>query len=107
MEPINLAGQMKTPHFLDPSTEEMLSHLKETYKGLLNVESDEDFGYSAHIAMYWYANFYHSGMNSNLYSSLSTSVYSPNFQTFEGDMEDPSIEMMYSSLEDKFGKAEE
>jgi len=51
---------MNSQLFKDPTKSEMLEYLKKEFHGLLNVESDDEFGCDAEIAMYWYASDYHS-----------------------------------------------
>ena len=86
----------ESTQFDDPTREEMLAALK-------SFMDEEGADFDAEAAMYWYASDYHSGQNSNLYSVLSTSEFSPG-QTHssvedEGDM----AEMMYKELESQFG----
>lgn len=80
----------------DPSKEEMFQYLQSQYG---NEEGFED---SAEVAMYWFANFNHGGQSSNLYSVLSTSPFNPG-PISRGPEPDSMEEMMYQSLEDKFG----
>lgn len=56
----------------DPSKEEMVAFLQNT-----PYRSEEGFEDSSEVAMYWFASDYHGGQNSNLYSVLSTSPYTP------------------------------
>lgn len=57
----------------DPTKDEMLNYLKS-----LPLYKDEDgFDDESQVAIYWFANHYHGGQNSNLYSVLSTSDYKP------------------------------
>jgi hypothetical protein len=93
---------MTTVPFKDPTKSEMLQYLKKAFHGLLDVESDDAFGYDAEIAMYWYASDYHSGQDSNLYGVLCNSDYSPNGHTYEN--EDDSVHLLYDALEGEFGK---
>jgi regulator of replication initiation timing len=81
----------------DPSKEEMLQALKE--QGYTDTEEAE-------VAMYWFANHYHSGQSSNLYSILSTSPYQPGpNSTLQS--EGYGVEDMYSALEHTFGNGGE
>lgn len=49
-----------------------------TLAGLLaTLDNPADDDADAYCAIYWFANDYHSGQSSNLYSVLSTSPYSP------------------------------
>lgn len=52
-------------------------------------------------AIFWFATFHHSGMNSNLYSASSTSPYSPS--VLADGPEDGSMEKeAFDILEDHF-----
>lgn len=75
--------------------EEMLSFLDKQY----GAEGKDD----AEVAIYYFATDFHSGQASELYSILSTSPYSPGPNSSlesEGDI----VQMMYSDLEQEFGK---
>lgn len=92
--------------FKDPTKQEMMDHLKQCFKGLVNVDSEEEFTFPATIAIHWYSSHYHSGQWSNLYSVSCTSGYKPNMATYEHDIEnDPTVEEMYCVLEREFGGA--
>ena len=54
----------------DPTKEEMLTHIELCLGG----ECDE---FDREEAIYWFANDYHEGQWTNLYSVLSTSEYHP------------------------------
>jgi len=77
---------------------EMKDHLKKTFGADV-----EDFDMEA--AIYWYANDYHGGQASDLYSILSTSEFKPGPTHHgvkdEGDM----AEKMYKNLEKEYGKS--
>lgn len=82
--------------------QEMKNYLKSKFRGLDDVES-EDFNFSMEAAIYWFASDYHSGQNSELYSILSTSQYSPSRLNRGGVKgEDETIQMLYDALEEKF-----
>lgn len=82
--------------------QEMKNYLKSKFRGLDDVES-EDFNFSMEAAIYWFANDYHSGQTSELYSILSTSQYSPSRLNGGGIKgEDETIQMLYDTLEEKF-----
>jgi len=60
---------------LDPTRGEMMERLAKTFAGSLDDTYGGDFDIEA--AIYWFANDYHSGQTSNLYSALSMSNYKP------------------------------
>lgn len=75
----------------------MLSYLKERWGKSLG-DSFKDY---AEIAIYWFADQYHSGQCSNLYSVLSTSNYKPGpYETFED--QDDIIASMLLDLEEMY-----
>jgi len=71
--------------------QKMMDFLKSRYGG----GSAKD---SAEIAIYWFANHYHGGQWSELYSILSTSPYRPG-PMGNLEKEDEEIQMMYEDLE--------
>lgn len=79
----------------DPTKEEMLSYLQKMYG------REEGFKDDAEVAIYWFANFYHGGQSSNLYSALSTSRFRPG-PIARGPEKDSSEKMMYDDLVFKF-----
>jgi len=79
----------------DPTREEMLEFLR----GQLGTE--EGFEGDAEAAMYWFANNYHGGQDSNLYSVLSTSDFSPG-PIARGPEKESTEEDMYNLLVDEF-----
>ena len=79
----------------DPTKEEMLQFLRQQFGNEAGMEDD------AEVAMYWFANHYHGGQGSNLYSVLSTSRFSPG-PIARGPQPD-SMEMdMYQALESQY-----
>jgi len=84
----------------DPSKEEMQEFLRTKY------HTEDDFDIES--AIYWFANDYHGGQNSNLYSALSTSEFrpSPMSKGIE-DEESELASMMYQDLVDKYGGVSE
>ena len=82
---------IKESNLSDPSKDEMLEYLRNSYG---NEEGFED---DAEIAMYWFANFYHGGQSSNLYSVLSTSRFSPG-RSANGPEKDSLNQIMYVDL---------
>ena len=78
----------------DPSREEMIEHIRKVY----GREADE---FDMEEAIYWFANDYHGGQSSNLYSALSTSEYRPGRMS-SGPEEGSMGEMIYADLVDTF-----
>ena len=79
----------------DPTKEEMQEFLKSKY------HSEDDFDVES--AIYWFANDYHGGQSSNLYSALSTSEFRPGpMHRGIEDEESEMATMMYKDLEDKY-----
>lgn len=78
----------------DPSREEMIEHIRKVY----GREADE---FDMEEAIYWFANDYHGGQSSNLYSALSTSEYRPGRMS-NGPEEGSMGEMIYADLVDTF-----
>ena len=74
----------------DPTKSEM----RETVDHLSTEEGFED---DFEIACYWFANFYHGGQASNLYSILSTSPYSPG-QMESGPDENSFVYLLFEEL---------
>ncbi len=85
----------------DPTKEEMMHFLQQQF----GRYGEEGFADSSEIAMYWFANHYHGGQWSNLYSVLSTSQFSPG--PISRGPEPESMEAdMYQALEAQFGGKE-
>lgn len=80
----------------DPTREDMLHYLQQQFG------REEGFEDSAEVAMYWFANHYHGGQWSNLYSVLSTSPFRPG-PISRGPEPDSMEDMMYQALEAEFG----
>ena len=78
----------------DPSRQEMIEHIK----GVYGREADR---FDIEEAIYWFANDYHGGQGSNLYSALSTSEYRPG-RISSGPEEGSMAEMIYADLVDTF-----
>jgi hypothetical protein len=96
-----LNEEMETSHVTDdPSKEEMQEFLRTKY----HTEDDSDI----EAAIYWFANDYHGGQNSNLYSALSTSEFRPG-PMHKGieDEESELASMMYQDLVNKYGGVSE
>jgi len=89
-----------TERVQDPTREEMLQFLRQQFGG-----GEEGFEDAAEVAMYWFANHYHGGQWSNLYSVLSTSQFSPG--PISRGPEPESLESdMYQALEAEYGGKE-
>ncbi len=83
--------------FEDPTREEMMDYLRLAYG------AEEEWENEAEVAIYYFANHYHGGQWSNLYSALSTSPYSPGpFTTLES--EGSMATDMYNDLVQKFAQ---
>lgn len=92
-----LNEEMETSHVSDdPTKEEMQEFLKQKY------HTEDDFDVES--AIYWFANDYHGGQNSNLYSALSTSEFRPG-PMHKGieDEESELASMMYQDLVNTYG----
>lgn len=79
----------------DPTHDEMLVHLERNFPLEMADEMDRE------CAIYWFANNYHSGQWSNLYSTLSMSKYHPG--TLERQPRSVA-KILYEELEIEFGK---
>ena len=75
----------------DPTHSEMMQTLSP------DSESYDD----AEIAIYWFANDWHGGQHSNLYSALSTSIYKPG-PTATLDSEGEIATLFYDQIEQAF-----
>lgn len=87
---------MKKAGICDPTKEEMMDFLKKTWG-----DSSEDWMTDAEIAIYWFANDWHGGQASNLYSALSTSDYRPG-SISDLESEGEPVISMYEDLENEF-----
>lgn len=90
----------------DPTREEMLEHLR-MYGGddMLDGEDRSD---EYEIAIYWFANDWHGGQASTLYSVLSTSPYKPSILATDVETsESETIHLMYQELVAQFGFIDE
>lgn len=83
---------------------EMIRYAKEVFKDLMLTEGDE-WTFSVECAIWWFANDYHEGQWSELYSILSTSQYrpSPLSRSIE-DEDDPDARMVYQALVERYVK---
>lgn len=80
----------------DPTREDMINSLKDS------IFSKEDgFEDDAEVAMYWFANHFHGGQWSNLYSVLSTSPYEPGPNMTIGK-ENDMVQDIYNELIHEF-----
>ncbi len=82
----------------DPTHAEMMEALQSTI-AMIGEGGEDD----AEVAIYWFASAWHGGQWSNLYSALSTSVYSPGpISTLES--EGDAVKMLYNELEQAFAR---
>ncbi len=79
----------------DPTRNEMLTFLC----GFYPYEAEQ---FDREEAIYWFANDYHGGQSSNLYSALSTSPYKPG-PVCNGPEPDSMSEMLYEELAAEYG----
>lgn len=83
---------------------EMSDYLVDKFKGMVDDEKSAEFDREA--AIYWFANDYHDGQSSPLYSVLSQSEFNPGPSHSEVDDEGEMATMMYHALGEKFGPPE-
>ena len=95
------AGSLKTAaaKYLDPSADEMRKFLKKEFSQQLDETDDID----VESAIYWFANDYHGGQSSDLYSALSTSKFKPGPTHRSVKDEGEVASMMYDSLKREYG----
>jgi len=88
----------------DPTKEEMVNFLTQKFHGMVDPAETDANNFDVAAAIYWFANDYHGGQSSNLYSALSTSDYRPGpmHKSVEDD-ESETATMMYQELVNKFG----
>ncbi len=80
----------------DPTKQEMVSFLQSQFgSGLCDFDLEG--------AIYWFANHYHGGQWSNLYSALSTSPFNPG-PICRGPEKGTMEEMCYEALECEFAE---
>ena len=83
--------------------DEMKEYLEKEFKGMLDPHEKDANNFDMEIAIYWFANDYHGGQDSELYSVLSTSDFSPGPTHRSIKDEDSSTaEDMYDALKKKF-----
>lgn len=97
LESVETSGIQSTGNSSDPSADEMRAYLAPLAK---QYEGDE---FDIEAAIYWYANDYHGGQNSQLYSALSSSSFRPSRLSKGIENEGIVAEELYSALESKFG----
>lgn len=88
----------------DPTKEEMVNFLTQKFQGLIDPAEVDANNFDIESAIYWFANDYHGGQNSNLYSVLSTSEFRPGpmHKSIE-DEESETATMMYQELVNQYG----
>jgi len=84
--------------------QEMKSYLTSQYSGLMDT-NDDGFNFDMESAIYWFANHYHGGQWSELYSILSTSEYKPGPMHNGPEDDGEEAKMMYESLIAKYENA--
>jgi hypothetical protein len=85
----------------DPTAQEMRDYLRQQFGSECDPVDDMTLSFPVECAIYWFANDWHSGQSSNLYSALSTSEYKPGMA--ENGPELDSVDaMMYEALETQF-----
>lgn len=90
-----------TPKQAEPEAEETPDLKKQMMDYLHTMFTDNGWENEAEVAIYYFANDWHEGQSSELYSILSTSPYTPGANSTlqsEGGM----AELMYEELEAKF-----
>ena len=88
----------------DPTKEEMMGFLTNEFQGLVDPMETDANNFDMEAAIYWFANHFHSGQWSNLYSVLSTSEFRPGpMQRSIDDLESGTATEMYNGLVQKYG----
>lgn len=91
------AGWMKKAQEEEQSTS-LKDRMKAFLRSTFGSEADDS---DMEVAIYWFANHWHGGQTSELYSILSTSPYRPGpISTLES--EGDFVTMMYEALESEF-----
>lgn len=89
---------------IDLTKNEIVNFLRKKFNGL----GTENLEFDIETAIYWFANQYHGGQNSNLYSVLSTSQFKPS--PLHNGIEDEESEVateMYNALVSNYGGSNE
>ena len=88
----------------DPTKEEMIGFLTNEFQGQLDPAETDANNFDMEAAIYWFANHFHNGQWSNLYSVLSTSEFRPGpMQHSIDDLESGTATEMYNGLVQKYG----
>lgn len=82
----------------DPTLDDMREYLHGA--GFYEADNDSGLDGDAEAAIYWFANHWHGGMSSNLYSALSCSPFNPGHCSLEDEGE-PAL-TCYAALEARF-----
>jgi len=85
----------------DPTRAEMIRELIRAFRWRRDGRRDEGWKFDIEAAIYWFANHWHGGQWSNLYSALSTSPYNPGRLCTGLEIGSQSQEM-YAHLTDTF-----
>ena len=89
----------------DPTHDEMLKTLEPFGEEPTELSDGSECFADCEVAIYWFANDWHGGQWTNLYSALSTSIYKPSpFGTLDGEGE--QVAMMYAELETTYCEKE-
>lgn len=83
--------------------EEMTAYLRSQVEIMMG-ECDDFVTFAIEAAIYWFANYYHAGQSSELYSILSTSEYHPGPMVNNVECEDELTQELYHLLEEKFSQ---
>ena len=83
----------------DPTAEEMRAEIRSAFTGL--CEFGEGLDFDTEAAIYWFANDWHGGQWSNLYSVLSMSPFHPG-PTQNGPEEYSTAEAMLGVLVNEY-----
>lgn len=92
----------------DPTKEEMVNLLTHKFQGVTDPMETDANEFDIESAIYWFANDYHGGQNSNLYSALSTSQFrpGPSHKGIEDEESEIATEM-YQELVNQYGGGQE
>lgn len=83
--------------------DEMKTYLSEKFSWLLYPIEETANNFSVETAIYWFAYDYHGGQDSDLYSVLSCSKFSPSpLHKTIYDVDDEIAVMMYDALIERY-----
>lgn len=87
----------------DPTAAEMRDFLQNTFPEETAPNTESGLNFDVEAAIYWFANDWHGGQWSNLYSALSTSEYRPG-PICCGPEPDSIEQMFYEALESEYSQ---